>query len=102
MGKVTPGGQARLAPRSAHWCLNLLITDIMLNYGTTENAVLRSCGSLAPRMVLRVKRAKSLPCNVGVDFRRADVRMAKHGLNCAEVCAMYEQVRREGVPECVW
>ncbi len=37
-----------------------------------------------------------------IDFRRADVRVAEHCLHSTEVCAVNQEVCREGVAECVW
>src|SRR5438132_577667 len=52
---------------------------------------------LASRMVPAVNRAQARRAHVGVDLRRADVRVTEEGLHDAQVGAAVEEMRRERV-----
>ena len=52
---------------------------------------------LGPWMVLLMDPLQPTAINLGVALRRRDIRMAQELLDRPEVCAVCEQVRREGV-----
>jgi len=44
----------------------------------------------------------SLFVNMGIELRGGDVGVTKHRLDDPQLGAIGQEVRREGMPECVW
>src|SRR5690349_2386901 len=55
----------------------------------------------SPRMKLLIHALQPRPRDVRVDLRRGDVGVAEHHLHAAQVGAVLEQVRGEGMPQYV-
>src|SRR5262245_47689086 len=55
--------------------------------------------TLSARMESLVQLLQARPRDVCVDLRRRDVRVAEHHLHAAQVRAVLEEVRREGMPQ---
>lgn len=53
----------------------------------------------AARVVLRVQLLHAFSRHMGIDLRRGDVAVAEQHLYHAQIGAMIEQMRREGVPQ---
>src|SRR5581483_3188166 len=69
----------------------------MYKAAATTTAAIRT--TLRTRMVAVVHRAHAMLQHVRVNLRRREIRVAKHQLDCAQVGAALQQVRREGMTQ---